>query len=104
MGFAATEHQSQLVALCHGHSAHLLANEMPTLLLQDGFKFFFYANDHEPRHIHVSKADDYAKIELSSFRIASNFMKPKDLKTALRIIQQNNELFEEKWDDWFRQR
>ncbi|WP_462322660.1 DUF4160 domain-containing protein [Halochromatium sp.] len=27
---------------------------MPTLLIQDGFKFFFYANEHEPKHVHVS--------------------------------------------------
>ena len=27
--------------------------DMPTLLRQDGFKFFFYANEHEPKHIHV---------------------------------------------------
>ena len=27
---------------------------MPTLLRKDGFKFFFYANEHEPKHIHVS--------------------------------------------------
>ena len=26
---------------------------MPTRLIERGFKFFFYANDHEPRHIHV---------------------------------------------------
>jgi hypothetical protein len=36
---------------------------MPTLLLQDGFQFFFYANEHEPKHVHVVKGDEYAKIE-----------------------------------------
>jgi hypothetical protein len=40
---------------------------MPTLLMQDGFKFFFYANEHEPKHVHVAKGDDYAKIELKTF-------------------------------------
>jgi len=77
---------------------------MPTLLLREGFKFFFYANEHEPRHVHVAKADAYAKIELSTFRVVSNFMKPQDLKNALQIIQENNDTFEAKWDDWFRQR
>ena len=32
----------------------------PTLLIENGFKFFFYANEHLPRHIHVVKGDDYA--------------------------------------------
>jgi len=74
---------------------------MPTLLLQDGFKFFFYANEHEPKHIHVSKADDYAKIELTTFHVVSNHMKSKELKKALSILQDNNAVFEERWDEWF---
>ena len=32
------------------------------LLLQDGFKFFFYANEHDPKHIHVQKAGEFVKI------------------------------------------
>jgi hypothetical protein len=32
--------------------------------LQEGFKFFFYAN--EPKHIHVMKGGEFAKIELST--------------------------------------
>jgi len=51
---------------------------MPTLLNKDGFKFFFYANEHEPRHIHVSKGEGFFKIELENLRIINNHMKPKD--------------------------
>jgi hypothetical protein len=50
---------------------------MPTLLLQDDLKFFFYANEHEPKHVHVSKGDDYAKIELNSFRVTVDHMRPR---------------------------
>jgi Domain of unknown function (DUF4160) len=39
---------------------------MPTLLIYEGFKFFFYANEHEPKHIHVLKGVDFAKIDLAS--------------------------------------
>ena len=63
---------------------------MPTLAVQDGFKFFFYANEHEPKHVHVSKGDDYAKVELGTFRVSHDFMKPKELKKALAIIKANN--------------
>lgn len=73
---------------------------MPTLLVQDGFKFFFYANEHEPKHVHVSKGDDYAKVELGTFHVSQEFMKPKELKKALAIIKANNQQFEEKWDEW----
>ncbi|MFN2202985.1 MAG: DUF4160 domain-containing protein [Caldilineaceae bacterium] len=73
---------------------------MPTLLLQDGFKFFFYANEHEPKHVHVAKGDEYAKIELRTFAVRASYMKPKDLKKALAIVRLHNYEFEERWDDW----
>jgi hypothetical protein len=60
---------------------------MPTLLNQDGFKFFFYANEHEPMHIHVMRSDGFAKIELEDLKVVQNYLKPKDLK---RI-----------WNEWF---
>ncbi|MGM0580627.1 MAG: DUF4160 domain-containing protein [Bacteroidota bacterium] len=38
---------------------------MPTVLLINGYRFHFYATDkNEPCHIHVSKAEGYAKIWL----------------------------------------
>jgi len=43
---------------------------VPTLLNEKGFKFFFYANEHPPAHIHVIKADDWAKIEIETGVVA----------------------------------
>jgi hypothetical protein len=50
---------------------------MPTLLLHDGFKFFFYANEHEPKHVHVMKGGDFAKIEIVSLKVVDDYMKPR---------------------------
>ena len=33
---------------------------MPTIFEKDGYKFFFYSNDHRPMHVHVRKADGEA--------------------------------------------
>ena len=74
---------------------------MPTLLNQDGFKFFFYANEHAPKHIHVMKNDAFAKIELENLGVIQNYLKPKDLKRALEIIAENKNEFERVWDEWF---
>ncbi len=74
---------------------------MPTLLIKNGFKFFFYANEHEPKHIHVLRSDGFAKVELSNLRVVQNYLKPKDLKIALKIIEENRENFERIWDEWF---
>ncbi|MEQ1635935.1 MAG: DUF4160 domain-containing protein [Methylococcales bacterium] len=74
---------------------------MPTLLMLEGFKFFFYANEHEPKHIHVMKGGDFTKIELQSLAVTHNYMKPKDLKRALEIVKYNQAEFERKWDEYF---
>jgi len=77
---------------------------LPTLLNLNGFKFFFYANEHDPMHIHVSYGDGFAKIELSSLKVVQNYMKPKDLKLALAITKEHKEMFERRWNEWFGQR
>ncbi|QTA87642.1 DUF4160 domain-containing protein [Desulfonema magnum] len=74
---------------------------MPTLLLQDGFKFFFYANEHESKHIHVMKGGNFAKIELSGLRVSKNYLRPAELKKALAIVKNYREEFERRWDEYF---
>ncbi len=74
---------------------------MPTLLNINGFKFFFYANEHEPKHIHIMKNDEFAKVELDNLKVVQNYLKPKDLKFALVIIEQNKIEFKRIWDAWF---
>ncbi|SFP63606.1 DUF4160 domain-containing protein [Hydrogenimonas thermophila] len=74
---------------------------MPTLLNQDGFKFFFYANEHEPMHIHVIKGEGFAKIELQNLKVVQNYLKPKEIKQALKIVAVHREDFERKWNEWF---
>lgn len=74
---------------------------MPTLLSFNGFKFFFYANEHEPMHIHVSKGDEYAKIELATLKVNRNTFKSKDLKQALEITRIHQQSFAEVWRDYF---
>jgi len=74
---------------------------LPTLLNKDGFKFFFYANEHEPKHIHVMKNEGFAKIELANLVVVQNYLKAKDLKIALEIIKENKNEFERRWDEWF---
>jgi len=74
---------------------------MPTLLQQNGFKFFFYANEHQPKHIHIMNSDGFAKVELENLKVVQNYLKPKDLKMALKIVEINKNNFERIWDEWF---
>ncbi|SFR49065.1 DUF4160 domain-containing protein [Thiomicrospira sp. ALE5] len=74
---------------------------MPTLLNFDGFKFFFYANDHLPAHVHVLKGGSWAKIELENLEVVSSSFKPAELKKVLEIVNQHQQEFLEKWYEWF---
>ena len=74
---------------------------MPTLLNEDGFKFFFYANEHDPMHIHVMSSDGFAKIELGTLRVVKGNMPPGVLKRAVKIAAEHNLEFERKWDEFF---
>lgn len=74
---------------------------MPTLLNFDGFKFFFYANDHLPAHVHVLKGDGWAKIDLQSLKAVSSSLKPAELKKAVDTVARHQVEFMEKWHEWF---
>ncbi len=56
---------------------------MPTLLNIFGFKFFFYANDHSPSHIHVIKGNSWAKIELETLSVCYSTLKQQEFETSV---------------------
>ncbi len=37
---------------------------MPTIFSSSGFRFFFYAEEHEPIHVHIEKAGARAKFNV----------------------------------------
>ena len=76
---------------------------MPTLLILFGLRFYFYANDHQPIHIHVEGADGEAKFELENEvkLIYNKGLKNKDLRLAESIIEENRENFIEQWKNMF---
>ncbi|MBR3757324.1 MAG: DUF4160 domain-containing protein [Bacteroidaceae bacterium] len=64
-----------------------------------GLRFFFYAKEHLPIHVHLQNADGKAKIALEPDieLIENNGIKPKDLKRAMSVIEQYRDEFVEKW-------
>ena len=47
------------------------------------------------------KSDGFAKIELKNLKVVQDYLKPKDLKMALKIVKENQKEFERIWDEWF---
>ena len=76
---------------------------MPTVLIKNGFRFFFYSADRdEPVHIHVEFGDTKAKFWLNPIQLASSFkMKSRDLKNARIIIEENQQMIEKEWYEYF---
>lgn len=61
---------------------------MPTILNINGFRFFFYSNDHLPRHIHVEKAEKTAKFLLDPLELVNTKgFKSSELREIRILIQ-----------------
>jgi len=76
---------------------------MPTVLQIKGYRFFFFSKElPEPPHIHVEKAEKYAKFWLNPVSLArSRNCRLHELSDMQKIVKQNKSLFEEKWHEHF---
>lgn len=77
---------------------------MPTLLVERGFRFFFYSNENnEPVHVHVLKGDSNGKIWLEPSIEVAYFIgfTNAEQKDILGIINVNFEQFKKKWYEYF---
>lgn len=76
---------------------------MPTVLRVDGYRFFFYSNEgNEPPHIHVQKAEKYAKFWLMPIQVADTIgYTSKELQRIQNIIAEHSALLREAWNEHF---
>ena len=76
---------------------------MPEVFREEGFVFFFYANEGtEPMHIHVRKAGGFAKFWLMPIELDySKGLKSSDLIKAEEMIENHYNQIKEKWNNVF---
>ena len=76
---------------------------MPTVLRIASYRFFFFSNERqEPTHIHVERAESYAKFWLSPVSLAgSHGSRSGELAELRRLVEEHRTLFQEKWDEFF---
>lgn len=76
---------------------------MPTILVIQGYRFFFFSLDRvEPIHIHVEKGDYFAKYWLQPIVLArSKGFRNHELTQIRRIIEQYQQEFIESWYEHF---
>lgn len=76
---------------------------MPTILLTQGFRFFFFSGEgNEPPHIHVEHGDKVAKYWLQPVNLSSSVsFRSHELKKVRLLVIEHRELFLEKWYEHF---
>jgi hypothetical protein len=73
---------------------------MPEVFRIFGLRFFFFANEHLPIHIHVQNANGRAKFHvLPKVKLISNKgLKSSDIKPAEAIIEENKAIIIKSWE------
>jgi hypothetical protein len=79
---------------------------VPVVLRFEGYRFFFFSNEGEPRepaHIHVRKGEKVAKFWLDpAVTIAdSHGMTSRELARIAQVVAETRDLFLRKWDEYF---
>lgn len=74
---------------------------MPKVFEKDGYKFFFYSNEHRPIHVHVRYGGGEAvfDVEESVELRESQNMKVSELSKAKQLAEENRQLILEKWHE-----
>ncbi|MBP5156784.1 MAG: DUF4160 domain-containing protein [Treponema sp.] len=79
---------------------------MPTVLLEKGFKFFFFSNEGdplEPCHIHVRKDGNLAKFWVTDkVKLADSYgFSAEELNSAEKIVSKNIVKIKKAWNEFF---
>ena len=74
---------------------------MPKIFEKDGFKFFFYSNEHPPIHVHVRRGGGEAVfiVEKGVELRESQGLNVKDLGKAQSLAEENKALIIKKWNE-----
>lgn len=76
---------------------------MPTVLRIGRFRFYFFSNEREePAHIHIKAGEDEAKFWLNPTELAANHgFSSRELNEIAKLVEQNERLFLEAWNEYF---
>jgi hypothetical protein len=77
--------------------------DLPTLLRQDGLRFFFYSLEgQEPPHVHVERAEQVAKFWLEPVALASSSgFRSAELKRVRLLVIGHRLTFLKAWHEYF---
>lgn len=74
---------------------------MPKVFTKDGYRFFFYSNEHRPIHVHVRYGGGEAVFDVEKrveLRESQN-LKVQELARAQELAEEHRQLIVEKWHE-----
>jgi len=76
---------------------------MPTILIVNGYRFYFYMNEHTPVHVHVARAGAIAKFNLvpAIELVYNQGFKVKEIREILNLIVEHYAFIIKKWNETF---
>ncbi len=79
---------------------------MPKIFIRDGFKFFFYSNEGNPReplHVHIKKGEKNAKFWIKpEICLAENYgYSSKEINWIEEQVVEEIKLIEDTWNEFF---
>lgn len=76
---------------------------MPEVLRIRGYRFFFFSREgNEPPHIHVERAEKYAKYWLEPIELAeSRRFRSHELRLVRQLIEEHRDEFIAAWNSHF---
>jgi hypothetical protein len=74
---------------------------MPKIFEKDGYRFFFYSNEHRPIHAHVRYGGGEAVFDVEeNVELRESYgLKVQELAKAQKLAEENRGLIIEKWHE-----
>jgi hypothetical protein len=74
---------------------------VPKIFEQDGYRFFFYSNEHRPIHVHVRYGSGEAVFEVEQgIELRESLgLKMRELARAQELAETHRELIIQKWHE-----
>ena len=74
---------------------------MPKIFEQDGYRFFFYSNEHRPIHVHVRYGGGEAVFDVEdSVELRESLgLKMRELARAHELAEAHRQLIIDKWHE-----
>ena len=74
---------------------------MPNIFIKNGYRFFFYSNEHRPIHVHVRKGGGEAVFDVEDGVVLreSVGLKLRELKDAEDLAEEHQQLIIQAWHE-----